>query len=886
MSLRAGSTVGAYEIVGAIGAGGMGEVYRARDNKLNRDVAIKVLPAAFADDPERLARFTREAQTLASLNHPNIATIHGIEEVPAVGTGAASRALVMELVDGEDLSSHIARGPIPLAEALPMARQIAEALEAAHEQGIVHRDLKPANIKVRPDGAVKVLDFGLAKAMDPAGGSASNPNVSHSPTLTHQGTSAGVIIGTAAYMSPEQARGRAVDKRADIWAFGVVLFEMLTGARLFKGETVSDTLAAVLTADPDWKRLPAGTPASVERLIRRCLDRDVKHRLQAIGEARIVLADTKDDATARGSGPAPGSLARLAPWAIAALSLAAVGWMLQRPASRTAAVPTHVDLAFPTEIEPLTSLDAGFAISPDGRAVIMTGVTAGGRRVFIRHLQSDETMEINDPTGINGSGFSPDSRSIVYRSTAGPLVTFNLADQQRKLIGNSADLFGGLPWGASGVVFSRKGELWLAPVDGGAERQVTKLDQARQETLHANPTFLPDGRLLFVSLTVEAGDERIEAVSLEDGQRTVVLERANTPLYSPTGHLLFSRDGALMAGAFDPVSLKLVGTAVTLMPKGELAWTQSGGLQVSLSANGDLAVIRERYQTTRVDLVERDGSARNVPFPRARYLNPRLSPDGRRIMVEASGLRLDAFDLERQTLTRLTREAPGTTWPTWNRDGTAAFFRRNAAPYWVATDGTGKEGRVPGGGANDYLSGAGPDPDSFLCVRITPTASGDLTLISRTGAFEPRALIATPAYEGGGQLSPDGRWLVYVSNESGQFEVQVRRYPSLERKWLVSGGFGGQPRWRADGREISYRDGKNMLAVPFDGSKEEPVVGKPEVLFKDEYDFGLGLTTANYDRTRDGRFIMLRRDTRGISMSLVLNWAEELKEIMARGGTR
>jgi Tol biopolymer transport system component len=255
-------------------------------------------------------------------------------------------------------------------------------------------------------------------------------------------------------------------------------------------------------------------------------------------------------------------------------------------------------------------------------------------------------------------------------------------------------------------------------------------------------------------------------------------------------------------------------------------------------------------------------------------------------MVEASGLRLDAFDLERQTLARLTREAAGTTWPTWNRDGTAVFFRRNSAPYWVATDGTGKEGRVPGGGANDYLSSAGPDPDSFLCVRITPTASGDLTLISRTGAFEPKALIATPAYEGGGQLSPDGRWLVYVSNESGQFEVQVRRYPQLERKWVASAGFGGQPRWRADGREISYRDGQNMLAVSFDGSKEEPAIGKPEVLFKDEYDFGLGLTTANYDVTKDGRFIMLRRDTRGISMSLVLNWAEELKEIMARGGTR
>jgi serine/threonine-protein kinase len=353
-------------------------------------------------------------------------------------------------------------------------------------------------------------------------------------------TEAGLIMGTAAYMSPEQARGKTVDKRADIWSFGVVLFETLTGARAFKGETVSDTLAAVLTAEPDWKRLPAGSPPSVERLIRRCLDRDVKHRLQAIGEARIVLTEgPKDDAAGLHTGERVPWAGRLAPWAIALLSLAAVGWMLQRPASHTAGLPTHIDLAFPAEIEPLTSLDAGFAISPDGRAVMLTGATAGARRVFIRQLGRDETLEVSDPTGINGSAFSPDSQSIVYGGAAGSVVTFNLADRQRKVIGNSADGFGSLPWGHPGIVFSRKGELWLAPVSGGAERQLTKLDQARQETLHANPTFLPDGRVLFVSLTVEAGDERIEAVSVEDGKRSVVLERANTPLYSPTGHLLF-----------------------------------------------------------------------------------------------------------------------------------------------------------------------------------------------------------------------------------------------------------------------------------------------------------------------------------------------------------
>jgi len=449
-------------------------------------------------------------------------------------------------------------------------------------------------------------------------------------------------------------------------------------------------------------------------------------------------------------------------------------------------------------------------------------------------------------------------------------------------VARDSDLLGSLAWGERGITFSRNNDLWLAPSDGGPERLLLKPDAARKETILANQIFLPDGRLLFASVTSETGSERIEALSL-DGRRTVVLESANTPLYSPTGHLVFSRDGALMASAFDSASLKLRGAATTLRAKGELGVTGSGGVQASLSARGDLAFIRSRYQSTRVDLVDRGGAVQYLSFPGARYQGPRVSPDGRRIMVEVSGLRVEAFDLDRQAMTRLTPEAPGTGWPIWNRDGTAAFFRRFNRPAWTATDGTGRDGQVPGGEANDYPSGPGPDADSFLAVRITAATSGDVVLISRTGAFEPRPVIATPAYEGGGQLSPDRRWLVYATNESGRFEIQVRRYPAADRMWRVSSGFGGQPQWRADGREIFYRDGQNMIAVPFDGSKDEPVIGKPSPLFKDEYEFGQGLTTANYDRTPDGRFVMLRRGAPGISLSLVLNWTGELEEIMSRG---
>ena len=889
LTLQPGAHLGPYEIITAIGAGGMGEVFRAKDAKLDREVAIKVLPSALAQEPDRLARFEREAKLLASLNHPNIAHVYGFE-ASTLPDGSTAHFLAMELVAGEDLAARLRRGAVPVDEALAIARQIAEGLEEAHEKGIVHRDLKPANIKLTPDGKAKVLDFGLAKAYE-SSGTGSAPDVSHSPTMSRHMTEAGMIMGTAAYMSPEQARGKAVDKRADIWSFGVVLFEMLTGARAFAGETVSDTLAAVLMREIDWTALPPATPPSIDRLLRRCLDRDVRHRLQSIAEARIALeapmiADTTKAST--GSPPREGAsrkLTRLVPWSIAAGAVLFGLWPGRGGVTSKANSPIHVDVSLPPDIEPVPSLEASFALSPDGRMVAITAFRGGSRRLHIRRLASDETFEVGDSDGVNLATFSPQGDSVAFVTNSGVLSKASLADQQRERLADGVDLTGGLAWGNSGIAYVRNSVIWLKPEGGGPERQVTKLDEARHEVLHAYLHFLPDGRtLLFSSLTTQPGEERAEAVSLIDGTRTAVMEHAGTPLWSPTGHLLFARDGALLATTFDPVSLKATGAATRVIAKGTVATTMLGGLAVRLSPSGDLLLLPISYRAARVAAVTRAGGVTILPFPLARYLNPRVSPDGRRVMVEVQSLRLDAFDFERQTISRLTPEAPGTVFSLWNRDGTAIVFKRFNAPYWIATDGSGRGGPVPGGVTNDFLSGPGPDADSFLSARISAQNAADVFLLSISGKFAPKPLIATPAYEGGGQVSKDGRWLVYVTSESGRLETAVRRYPALDRKWPVSSGFGVQPRWRTDGREIYYRDGENMMAASFDGSKDVPIIGKPVVLFKDEYDLGQGVTNAGYDVTNDGGFILLRRDAKGAGLSLILNWTEELKEIIARGG--
>ena len=880
MTVAPRTRMGPYEIVGALGAGGMGEVYRARDTSLNRDVAIKVLPPAVAQDHDRVARFRREAQLVASFNHPNIAAIYGLHE----GEGVV--ALVLELVEGEDLALRLSRGPLAIDEAISIARQIADGLEAAHEKGIVHRDLKPANIKVTKDGTVKILDFGLAKAYETENETPGIGSSSDSPTLSRHMTEAGLILGTAAYMSPEQARGKPVDKRADIWAFGVVLYEMLSGKRMFAGETVSDTLASILMAQPDWSALPAATPPGVRVLLRHCLERDPRKRLRDIGDARLDL-EARDEASPTAPAPSASKWHRMLPWAVAALAIVAAAVFAYRGNFGASSRVMHLDIAYPADVEPISGLQGAFAISPDGQTIALVGVRDGVRRLFVRRFDSAETTEIKASSGVNAVAFSPDNKSIVFVPGSTVLTRLSLADQQRSTVGTGVDLASGVAWGAKGIIYSRNGELWIVSPDGGTPRQLTKLDGSRHEVLHSDPIVLPDGAMvLFSNLSSDAGGERIDAVQVDSGKRWAVVDHATAPIWSPTGHLLYGHEGAIWAVPFDPAGGTVRGTATAVVPAGTVGTVRTGSLGFSVSSNGTLVFVPIDFDTKRVLSVSRDGAERDLTLPPGHYGNPRVSPDGRRLLVETSGSAIDVLDLERGTVSRVTSASLGQSFSTWTADGRTIAFKRFNVPFWVAADGSGKSGLMPHGLINDYPSGPGPDNDSIVAVRIQPETSGDVFLMSLTGKFPPKPLVVGPGYEGGPQLSPDGHWLLYQSNESGQPEIYVRRYPALDRAWQVSASGGVQTRWSGDNREIYYRNAHHLMAVKFDPSGSEPTFGKPVPLFADEYDFGQGISIANYDVTRDGRFILLRRTSHGGTLRAVINWTEELKHIIANGGVR
>jgi serine/threonine protein kinase len=880
MALEAGRRLGSFEILAPLGAGGMGEVYRATDTKLVREVAIKVLRADVTLDAKRLRRFEQEARLLASLNHPHIAAIHGFEEA------GGQPFLVLELVEGEDLKERLARGAIVVDEALEIARQIAEALEGAHDKGIVHRDLKPANVKLTPDGKVKILDFGLAKAWaDPV--TESSDNQSEAPTLEHTGTLAGVVLGTAAYMSPEQAQGKPVDKRADIWAFGAVLFEMLTGQKLFAGATPSNTLAAVLTREPDWTLLPSSTPPGVRRLLARCLEREPRDRLRDIGDARPDLDGTPDTAD---PGPAPErSIRRILPWGLAATALVLAGWaMWSRPGlDLSAREVTKVDIALPPHVEPIWSVTGGAGVSSDGRVVLMCGAMGGVRRLFVRRLDRAEASEIPGSENVNSSEFSPDGTSVAFTRGDGSITRVSLADQRREVVATGADLAGAIVWSRAGIIFRRRGALQIVSPEGGRPRALTALDAARGEVVHDHATVPPGGHhVLFSSVTTRAAGERIEAVSLDGGARSVVVERATSPVWSPTGHLLFARDGAVLAVAFDPLTATTRGDAIPVIPPGVVARGSSGGLGLRLSSTGTLLYPPVGFQDKQVVSVGRDGATLGLGLPFEPLSNPRISPDGRRLLFGLDGTVVEMLDLARGTRARLIGPALGTNFPAWSADGSRVVFRRFNAPFWAAADGSGEFAPLPAGAVNDFPTSRGPDPDSVIIVRIQPETSGDVFLMSIGGAFEPRPLIVTPAYDGGAQLAPDDRWLLYQSNASGQHEIYVRRYPGLDRQWQVSEGGGVQASWSRSGQEIYYRSGRDVVAVSFDGTGAEPALGTPTALFPDDYEFGAGISIPNYDVMADGRFVMLRRAPNGGKLRIVVNWTEELKGILAEGGVR
>jgi len=891
MTLSPGSRLGPYEITGAIGAGGMGEVFRARDTKLNRDVAIKVLPAAFADDPERLARFTREAQTLASLNHPNIAAIYGLETVGASPTGSTI-ALVMELVEGDDLSVHIARGPIPIAEALPIARQIAEALEAAHEQGIVHRDLKPANIKVRTDGTVKVLDFGLAKAMDPAGASSANPNVSHSPTLTHQGTSAGMIIGTAAYMAPEQAKGKTVDKRADIWAFGVVLYEMLTGRRAFKGEDVSETLAAVLMTTLSMDALPPTTPPAIVSLIRRCLARDPRNRLRDIGDARLVLVDDASTTHTAATGTIAPVASRL-PWIIAAGAtlalLALAAWTFS-----SRAVPTE-SRAIVTTLLPPANGEFAFtipyampAISPDGTRVVYGAKDQSGRQqLWLRQLDSPTARALPGTEDAATPFWAPDSRWVGFGQgnklkkidvQGGPPVA--LADLPSALRGGS--------WNSQGVIVvgvqSPGAGAQLSPIlrvaaSGGAVVGI-------EGTNGRHPWFLPDGRHFLYT-----NARQVHVVDLnETGTPGKAIAETDSPAVYSEGHLLYLRGNTLMAQPFDTGQLETTGDAVSVAD-GIPTFTTGSRIPGFAVSPAGLLLYQSGGAGTKSLLVWKDRQGKELgALPEARIVSHMaLSPDGTRLAVSQWELGTQASDLwiyalDRGIPTRFTSSPENDVDPVWSPDGAMLYFSSNpnGSPYKIfrkPSNGTGKVELVLEDSASVFPSGISPDGKLLLYQR-----RGRVWLLPLTGApGDPQAKPSElPEIRASRpvQFSPDGRWLVHESNDG----VYASPFPGPGTRIQISRRGGSSPRWAKDGKEIFFAAAdRTLMAVDVAVRNGTLQAGEPRALFggivTSSTGAGAGIT---YDVSRDSQRILVFDDGASATaqpLTLVQHWTALLRGV-------
>lgn len=849
----------------------MGEVYRARDTRLHRDVAIKVLPDLFARDPDRLARFEREAQVLAALNHSSIAHMYGTVDLPPDGGSQGVLGLVMEFADGEDLSATIARGPVPLGDALPIARQIADALEAAHEHGIVHRDLKPANIKVRADGTVKVLDFGLAKAMDPA---ASGADAMRSPTLTARATQMGVIIGTAAYMAPEQARGKTVDKRADIWAFGVVLFEMITGRRVFGGTETTDVLARVLERDPEWTWLPAVTPPAVRYLLERCLAKDPRARLRDIGEARHVLDEVIAGRSGSPALSAPAPEARAVrrpsawlPWAVTAVVAAAGGYAWLRPAAGRSPQPTRLELRLPENVEFYTAP----RISMDGRRVAFLGGLEGIRRVYVRDLDQSEWRAVPGTEGSINVAMSPDARAVAIISTDGRLRRLNLDAGGSEDLASGVDAVGGLSWTRDDrILFGRVSELVSIPAAGGPAKTIVTAGAAEGETL-ISPMSTPDGRMLvFTSMSGPPGavTSRIEAVPTNGGPRHVVLEQAGYVQGVSTDRLLFQRETSLYAAPFDAVRAIVTGQVTKLTDEARASPT--GGVLADVSDGGHVLFADTRTSAGRLTWVSLDGVERPITLPARAYLNPRVSPDGR-MVAYSDGPSIWTTDTERGAQTRIFNGTDSLSgFPVWSRDGTHLFFRTSSGVTRLRADGEGKAEVVTGSKRSDYPSGLSPDGSLLLITRIEPGTSGDVILVPLHGGA-PRALVSTPAYEGGAQLSPDGRWIAYVSNSSGRMEVYLRSVDGPER-FPVSTAGGVGPLWSGDGRRIFFRNGLQWLAVDV-AMTPAVTLSAPKLLFERRYSFGSNITIANYSLSSDSRDFLMVTTGPG-DLSLILNWLQ------------
>jgi Tol biopolymer transport system component len=806
MALNSGTRFGNCEILHSIGRGGMGEVYRARDTRLDRDVAVKVLPESVIADPDRLARFEREAKVLASLNHPHIGAIYGIEEAAGV------RALILELVEGPTLAERIARGPIPLDEAMPIARQIAEALEAAHENGVIHRDLKPANIKVRPDGVVKVLDFGLAKALEASPG---DPALSQAPTLTSPAaTRMGVILGTAAYMSPEQAKGNPVDKRTDIWAFGCVLFEMLTGKRPFDGSDVSDVLAYVLTQQPDFAALPEDAPAAVRRLIRRCLEKDSKRRLRDIGEARVELESTQpvvEEIPARTA-----ALPRWMMWTAAAavlviLGLAAAAWTgWRRGEASTASDITRFAVPLPAGHRMLYGQIPTLAISPDGSRIVFE--TQG--RLHVRMLDRFDAEPIPGTEGANTAFFSPDGNWIGFVRGATLMRVPTKGGTPQKITDASAAQ--GASWGRDDrIVFSGalgNGGLWFVSADGGTPEQMTTVSESEKETGHYWPDILPDGAVLYTAIgpSGHAQDARLVVWDTAKRTRTIVAEGVSYGRYV-AGRLIYAdANGTLLLQPFDLAGRKTTGPARAVLP-GVRAAVWGGAVSYAVSPNGTLAYVTGTEHTESI-LTELDRSGRELRrFGKPQSVGyPAVSPDGRALALIIRSPNNDdiyVMDIASGRFDRFSFDIAEDESPVWSPDGKQIAYSAAAAGeqrrVFVKTVGGAEPEKLVYTGKRHLHLGSW-SPDGWLAFYEFHPRSTDIWAVSLKDSTKLMPVATTPAGEWNPAFSPDGRWLAYDSDETGRSEVYVVSFPDLGARRQVSRDGGGVPRWSANGQELFF----------------------------------------------------------------------------------
>jgi serine/threonine-protein kinase len=944
----------------------MGEVYRARDTKLDRDVAIKILPEAFADDPERVARFQREAKTLAALNHPNIGGIYGLEEA-AVGpaeAGRCVRALVLELVEGPTLADRIAHGPIPVSEALPIARQIAEALEAAHEPGIIHRDLKPANVKVRNDGMVKVLDFGLAKGLQP---SSSADDRSQAPTLTTAAaTRIGAVMGTATYMSPEQAKGKPVDKRTDVWAFGCVLYEMLTGRRAFGAGDVTDTIVAVVSKEPDWTALPSNTPPAIHRLLRRCLAKDRHQRLADLATARLEIVEAL---TAPASEPLPYAARpasrrrRLAAVvSVAALLAAALAgtlvWLATRPALPRIARVTIT----PAGAAALTinGTDRDLTITPDGTRVVYVGNT--GRQIFVRPLDQLDPAAIATGGVLRGVFTSPDGQWVGFVEgtrtlqkvsiTGGPAMTLAALDGTSR----------GATWLPDETIvfatFNPATGLQRIPAAGGPVTLLTRPNRDRGEADHLWPERLPGGRAILFTITPLSGGldaAQVAVLDLATGAQTTLVRGGSHAHYVASGHLVYAVGGSLRAVAFDLSRLAVRGTPAPVLPR--LMTTTVGAADFVVAEDGTLVYVDApagRARTRTLVWVDRQGREEPLAAPPRPYQHPRVSPDGNRIVVVSADQEQDLWrwDLPRGPLTRLTFEPGIDADPVWTPDGRRLVFASQGTDgswnlFWQGAEGAGVGERLTDSGTTQIPTGMTPDGRQVVFYEVTASRGRDLKLLALGGdrssslrrsapstgseplrglsraddrasqgeiegrQAEPRPepgreaggfghsepvgprrmvpLLETRFDERNGVISPDGRWLAYESDSSGQFEVYVRPFPNVEEgQWQVSTAGGEHPLWARSGRELFYvaPDGA-LMAVRADTRGARWQASTPTKLLEGRYVVGgAGILGRHYDASPDGqRFLLIKQagaDTAAAPPQIVIvqNWFEELKRLV------